>query len=49
MFDSTNGLKSILNSIFGYYDEATYIYYFQTSDGIFAYDFNKEEENVAAR
>ena len=47
MFDSTNGLKTILNSTFGYYDEETYVYYFQTSDGIFAYDFNKEEETFA--
>ncbi len=47
ILDSTNGLKTILNSTFGYYDESNYDYYFQTSDGVFVYDFDKHDDKAA--
>lgn len=39
-FDSTNGLKSgIAANTSGYYDSVTNKYYFQSSNGIYSYDF----------
>ena len=45
-YDSTNGLKTIAANTSGYYDEADQKYYFQSTSGIFVYDFN-EERNVS--
>ncbi len=47
-YDSSNGLKSpIKGNSSGYYDERDNIYYFQSQDGVFTYDFiNKEESRV---
>ncbi len=47
-YDSSNGLKSpIKGNSSGYYDERDNIYYFQSQDGVFTYDFiNKEETRV---
>ena len=47
-YDSSNGLKSpIKGNSSGYYDEDDNIYYFQSQDGVFTYDFiNKEEARV---
>ena len=39
LYDATNGLRPIQANTSGYYDEETCRYYFQTTDGIFAYDF----------
>ena len=41
-YDSTNGLKAIAANTSGYYDEADQKYYFQSTNGIFVYDFNEE-------
>jgi len=46
MYDSTNGLKEIVGNTSGYYDESSQKYYFQTSDGIFVYDFNVSKVNI---
>ncbi len=46
-YDSTNGLKTIAANTSGYYDEANQKYYFQSTSGIFVYDFN-EERNISA-
>ncbi|MBQ7641639.1 MAG: HD domain-containing protein [Acholeplasmatales bacterium] len=48
VYDSSNGIKSIYNNTFGYYDENTLKYYLQTTDGIFVYDFNELEEDIPA-
>ena len=40
-YDSTNGLKPIAANTSGYYDKEEQKYYFQTTNGIFAYDFNE--------
>ena len=43
-FDSSNGLKSsIKGNSSGFYDENNQIYYFQSQNGIFAYDFENVE------
>lgn len=41
MFDSTNGLPQIIANTSGYYDIEEQIYYFQSTNGIFVYDFNE--------
>ena len=41
-YDSTNGLKTIAANTSGYYDVADQKYYFQSTNGIFVYDFNEE-------
>ena len=41
-YDSTNGLKTIAANTSGYYDESDQKYYFQSTNGIFVYDFNEE-------
>lgn len=41
-YDATNGLKTIAANTSGYYDEADQKYYFQSTSGIFVYDFNEE-------
>ena len=43
-FDSTNGLQPIIANTSGYYDETEQIYYLQSTNGVFAYDFNKTRE-----
>ena len=42
LYDDTNGLEPIAANTSGYYDETSQKYYFQTINGIFVYDFNKE-------
>ena len=41
VYDSTNGLKTIQSNTSGYFDEETYKYYFQTTDGVLVYDFTE--------
>ncbi|MBQ9899895.1 MAG: HD domain-containing protein [Acholeplasmatales bacterium] len=44
-YDSSNGLKSsIKGNSSGYYDEENMIYYFQSQEGVFTYDFTQTEE-----
>ena len=44
-YDSTDGLKSsIAANTSGYYDEENKVYYFQSKNGIFTYDFNISKE-----
>ena len=45
-YDSTNGLKTIAANTSGFYDAFDQKYYFQSTNGIFVYDFN-EERNVS--
>ena len=45
-YDATNGLKTIAANTSGYYDKDDQKYYFQTTSGIFVYDFN-EERNIS--
>ena len=45
-YDSTNGLKAISANTSGYYDNARQEYYFQSSNGIFVYDFNEKVGTV---
>ena len=45
-YDATNGLKTIAANTSGYYDIIDQKYYFQSTSGIFVYDFN-EERNVS--
>lgn len=40
-YDSTNGLQSIIANTSGYYDRVEQKYYFQSTNGIFVYDFNE--------
>ena len=40
LLDSTNGLQAVLPNSSGFYDETNERYYFQTSNGIFEYDFD---------
>ena len=40
-YDGTNGLKPIAANTSGYYDKEEQQYYFQTTNGIFSYDFNE--------
>lgn len=40
-YDGTNGLKPIAANTSGYYDNEQQQYYFQTTNGIFSYDFNE--------
>ncbi len=44
VYDSTNGLKSIQSNTSGFYDESTYKYYIQTTDGVLIYDFSEVRE-----
>ena len=43
-YDSTNGLQPIIANTSGYYDEEEQKYYFQSTNGIFVYDFNKTND-----
>ena len=44
-YDSSNGLKSpIKGNSSGYYDGDNFIYYFQSQDGVFAYNFVKKDD-----
>ena len=46
LYDSTNGLKPIAANTSGFYNKSDYKYYFQTTDGIFVYDFSASHENT---
>ena len=46
-YDSTNGLKPILANTSGYYDKESQLYYFQSANGIFVYDFNENHDITA--
>ena len=39
-YDATNGLQPIIANTSGYYDETEQKYYLQSTNGIYAYDFN---------
>ncbi len=43
-YDSTNGLQPIIANTSGFYDEETQKYYFQTTTGIFVYNFSEKQE-----
>ena len=43
-YDNTNGLYPIIANTSGYYDEKAQIYYFQSTNGIFVYDFNEKHD-----
>ncbi len=44
-YDSSNGLKSsIKGNSSGYYDAENKIYYFQSQDGVYSYDFNDADD-----
>ena len=46
-YDSSNGLKSpIKGNSSGYYDETNAIYYFQSQEGVFAYNFIKDDGSI---
>ncbi len=47
LFDSTNGVEEIPANSSGFYDEETKKYYFQTTEGVFVYDFNYETDGIA--
>ena len=44
-YDSSNGLKSsIKGNSSGYYDSENKVYYFQSQDGVYSYDFSDADE-----
>lgn len=43
-YDSSNGLRQIAANTSGYYDQEGQKYYFQSTDGIFVYDFNEKKD-----
>ncbi|MBO4667437.1 MAG: hypothetical protein J5666_04855, partial [Bacilli bacterium] len=43
-YDNTNGLQPIIANTSGFYDETDFKYYFQSTNGIFVYDFNETRE-----
>ncbi len=43
-FDETDGLQPIIANTSGYYDAEEQLYYFQSTNGIFVYNFNEERE-----
>ena len=43
-YDNTNGLQPIIANTSGYYDEQEQLYYFQSTNGIFVYDFNEKHD-----
>ncbi len=43
-YDNTNGLYPIIANTSGYYDEKAQVYYFQSTNGIFVYDFNEKHD-----
>ncbi len=45
-YDASNGLKPIIANTSGYYDETDQKYYFQSTSGIFVYDFNFSEKEA---
>jgi len=45
-YDGTNGLKPIAANTSGFYDSDEQKYYFQTTNGIFAYDFNETKSTT---
>ncbi len=45
-YDGTNGLEPIIANSSGYYDETEQKYFFQTTNGIFVYDFNKSTSDT---
>ncbi len=42
-YDSSNGVQPIIANTSGYYDEEEQKYYFQSTNGIFVYDFNETQ------
>ena len=44
LYDSTNGLEALPANSSGYYDREFEKYYFQTTNGIFVYDFNEKAD-----
>ena len=45
-FDDTNGLQPIVANTSGYYDEDEQLYFFQSTNGIFVYDFNEKRDVI---
>ncbi len=45
-YDQSNGLEALLANSSGYYDEEEQKYYFQSTVGVFVYDFNQSEKEV---
>ena len=45
LLDSTNGFQSVITSSSGFYDEEANKYYFQTTNGVFVYDFGHAKTN----
>ena len=43
-YDSTNGLQPIIANTSGYYDAEGTKYYFQSTNGIYVYDFNEKRD-----
>lgn len=43
-YDNTNGLQPIIANTSGYYDEEKQLYYFQSTNGIFVYNFNEKHD-----
>ena len=46
-YDSSNGLQPIIANTSGYYDKESQKYYFQSTNGIYVYDFNEHVDVVA--
>ena len=46
-YDSTNGLQPIIANTSGYYDREGQKYYFQSTNGIYVYDFNETKDTTA--
>lgn len=42
-FDETNGLQPIIANTSGFYDKEEQLYYFQSTNGIFVYNFNEKK------
>ena len=47
IYDSTNGLKPIAANTSGFYDEVEEKYYFQTTEGVFTYNFNISADEIS--
>ena len=45
-YDSTNGLQQLPANTSGYYDSVDQKYYFQSTDGVFVYNFNEDKTNA---
>ena len=46
LYDASNGLEPIIANSSGFYDEAEQKYFFQSTAGIFVYDFKQSEREV---